>query len=266
MRAIWSGSLGFGLINIPVRVYSASQDRALKFKLLDKHGHCPISYLKVCRDTGKEVKYEDIVKGYEYQKGDFVILTDDDFIKAAPKKTKLIEVINFVNENEIESKYISKPYYIEPDKKAEKAYVLLREALKKSKKVGIARIVFHEKEHIAVIKPEQKALMLITLRYSDEIRSSKDLSLPKEQKFTQKELDMAVMLIKQLEDHFNVSKYHDTYTEDLKKIIEKKAKGKPVRVSGAEKTPPQTDMKNLMEALRKSLEQESRSGKRAVTV
>ncbi len=255
MRAIWSGSLTFGLINIPVRIYGASEDRALKFKLLDKHGNCPISYAKVCKSTGKEVKYEDIVKGYEYQKGDFVILTDEDFKKANPKKTRSLDVLNFVEEGEIKSEYINKPYYIEPDKKAEKAYVLLREALKKSKKVAIATIVFKDKEHIAMIKPEDRALMLVTLRYNDELRPPKDINIPKEAKFSQKELDMAIMLIEQLEDHFKASEYHDTYTEDLKKLIEKKAQGKTIRVSD-EKEPPKTDMRDLMAALRKSLEME----------
>ncbi len=114
MRAIWSGSLSFGLINIPVNIYSASAERALKFRMLEKHGHCPISYAKICRETGKEVSMQEIVKGYEYQKGDFVILSDDDFKKAAPRKTKTIEILNFVNEKEIPVKYIAKPYFIEP--------------------------------------------------------------------------------------------------------------------------------------------------------
>jgi DNA end-binding protein Ku len=254
MRAIWSGSLAFGLINIPVRIYSASEERALKFKLLDKHGHCPISYAKVCRGTNKEVKYEDIVKGYEYQKGDFVILTDEDFKKAAPKKTKAIEIVSFTDESEVESKYINKPYFIEPDSKAEKAYVLLREALRKSKKAGIARYVFKDKEHIGLIKPEGNALMLIELRFEDELRKPEDLKIPGKAEYSQKELDIALMLINQLEEHFNASEYHDTYTEALKKVIEKKAEGKPIKVSkDAEPVP--TDMRNLMSMLKQSLEQ-----------
>lgn len=253
MRAIWSGSLAFGLINIPVRIYSASEERALKFKLLDKHGHFPISYLKVIRGTTKEVKYEDIVKGYEYQKGDFVVLTDEDFKKAAPKKTKAIEIVSFTEEKDVETKYINKPYFIEPDKKAEKAYVLLREALKKSKKAGVARYVFKDKEHIGLIKPEGNALMLIQLRFEDELRKPEDLHIPDKAEYSQKELDIALMLINQLEEHFKASQYHDTYTEALQKVIEKKAEGKPIKVSkDAEPVP--TDMRNLMSMLKQSLE------------
>jgi DNA end-binding protein Ku len=229
------------------------KERALNFRLLDKHGHCPVSYVKVCKNTNKEVKWEDLVKGYEYEKGDFVILTDEDFKKAAPKKTKTIDIVNFVEEEEIPSKYIDKPYYIEPDKKAEKAYVLLREALKRSKKVGLAKFVFKNKEHMAMVKPEGKAILLIQLRFQDEIRSPEDLHLPDKAEYTKKELDIALMLIKQLEEHFNASEYKDTYTDELKKIIEKKAKGKPIKVKG-DKEPEPTDMRDLMNLLKESLE------------
>jgi DNA end-binding protein Ku len=255
MRAIWSGALSFGLINIPVRIYSASEDRALKFKLLDKHGHCPISYAKVCRGTNKEVKYEDIVKGYEYQKGDFVILSDEDFKKAAPKKTKAIDIVSFTEETEVPTKYISKPYFIEPDSKAEKAYVLLREALKRAKKVGIAKFVFKDKEHIGLVKPEGNALVLIQLRYEDELRSPEDLKIPSKAEYSKKELDIALMLINQLEEHFNAKDYHDTYTEELQKVIDKKARGKPIKIDTDEPVAVPTDMRNLMSMLKQSLEQ-----------
>jgi DNA end-binding protein Ku len=253
MRAVWSGALSFGLINIPVKVYSASEERALKFRLLDKHGHCPISYAKVCRDTNKEVKYEDIVKGYEYQKGDYVILTDEDFKKASPAKTKAIEIVSFVEEAEVPEKMVNKPYFVEPDPKAEKAYVLLREALRRSKKVGIAKFVFRDKEHIGMVKPEDKALMLIELRYADELRSSDDLHIPEKADYSKKELDIALLLIGQLEEHFNASQYKDTYTDELKKVIEKKAKGKPIKVKD-EAIPTYTEMQDLMSVLKKSLE------------
>jgi DNA end-binding protein Ku len=254
MRSIWSGSISFGLINIPVKIFSASEDRGLDFRMLEKHGHCPISFARVCRATNQEVPYKDIVKGYEYQKGDYVILTDEDFAKVAPKKTKTIDVVSFVDEKEIPSENIEKPYYIEADKKAEKAYVLLREALKRSKKVGIAKWVMRNKEHIAMIRPDGNALMLIQMRFAEEIRKPEGLNLPEKANFSKQEMEMAVMLIEQLQDHFNAEEYKDTYTEELKKLIDKKAKGKTVRVVD-EKEPVPTDMKNLMEALRKSLEE-----------
>ncbi|HEY0010465.1 MAG TPA: Ku protein [Candidatus Paceibacterota bacterium] len=263
MRPIWSGALTFGLINIPVKLYSASEERALKFKMLTKHGNCPISYLKVVRGTNKEVPYEDIVKGYEYQKGDYVVLTDDDFRKASPRKTKTVDVVSFVDEDEIDSRYVNKPYYLEPDPKAEKAYVLLREALRRAKKVGVATFVLRDKEHVAMIRPEGHALMLVQLRYEDEIRKPEDLKLPKDAKYSEKELKMALALIGQLEEHFNAKEFKDTYTEELEKVIAKKAKGQTVKVSGEDAAPVPTDMKNLMEALRKSLEEEQKRPVRA---
>ena len=263
MRPIWSGALAFGLINIPVKLYSASKDRTLKFKMLAKHGHCPISYMKVCRGTNEEVAYEDIVKGYEYQKGDYVVLTDDDFRKASPRKTKTIDVVSFVEEDEVDSRYVDKPYYLEPDAKAEKAYVLLREALRRSKKVGIATFVLREKEHMAMIRPEDNALMLVQLRFEDELRKPEDLKLPKSAKYSKKELDMALALIGQLEDHFNAKEFRDTYTEELEKVIAKKAKGKTVKVEAGEEAPRPTDMRDLMKALQKSLEAERKRPVRA---
>lgn len=255
MRSIWTGSISFGLINIPVKLYSASEDRKLKFRMLAKHGHCPISYLRVCKGTNEEVPYDEIVKGYEYQKGDYVILTDEDFEKVAPKKTKTIDIVSFANEDEIPSKHIEKPYFLEPDKKAEKAYVLLREALKRSGKVGIGTWVLRNKEHLAMIRPEKHALMLVQLRYAEEVRDTSDLDLPKKSSYGKRELEMAISLIDQLTTHFDAQEYKDTYTKDLEKIISKKAKGRPVKVE-EEGEVAATDMRDIMDALKRSLEQE----------
>lgn len=257
MRSIWSGSISFGLINIPIKVYSASEERGLSFKMLDKHEHQPIRYLRVTSENNQEVPYEDIVKAYEYQKGNYVIVTDEDFEKVAPKKTKTIDIVSFVREDEVPSTHIDKPYYLEPDKKSEKAYVLLREALKRSKKVGVATWVLRNKERLAMVRPEGNALMLVQLRYQDELRAPDDLDLPSESEFSKRELEMALSLIKQLEEHFDATKFRDTYTQELYKIIEKKAKGQTIRVSKGREPAP-TDMRDLMKALKKSLEQEKR--------
>jgi DNA end-binding protein Ku len=257
MKSIWSGSLSFGLINIPVKIYSASEERAIKFKLLDKNGHDPISYSKINKSTGKEVKLENIVRGYEYRPGEYIVITEEELKKAAPKKSKLIEVINFVAEEEIPFKNIDKPYYIEPDKGAEKAYVLLREALKKSNKVGISKIIMHDKEHLGMIRTEDNAMMLITLRYKDEIRTSDSLNIPEKSSYSQKELEMALMLIKQLEEDFNFKDYQDTYALEVKKLVEKKAKGQPIKISEKGIKAPTSDMRDLMGLLRQSLKQHS---------
>ncbi|MDB5260411.1 MAG: hypothetical protein JWN37_642 [Candidatus Nomurabacteria bacterium] len=260
MRSLWTGSLSFGLINIPVKLYSASEERALSFKLFDKHGNCPVSYIKVCRDNHKEIPQEDIVKGYEYQKGDYIILDESDFKKAAPKKTDLIDIVQFSDEEDIESKYYEKPYYIEPDKKAGKAYLLLRDALEKSKKVAIARFVMRDKEHIAAIKPDGDVLVLNQLRFRDEIKDTKDLAIPKSANYSDGEFSVATTLIKQLTSKFDPKKFKDTYVDELKEVIEAKAKGKKVKAPAHQKERTDTQMKDLMKLLKKSLEKETVRG------
>lgn len=193
MRAIWRGSLSFGLINIPVRLYSATQEHALTFDLLHKKDLSPIRYARICKADGKEIPYEDIVKGYEYQKGDYVVLVDEDFKRANVKKTKSIEMIEFTQESEVNPLYYEKPYYLEPDKGADKAYALLREALVKSKKVGIAKFVLHNREHLALIKPYGKLLILNQLRYADEIRQYHELHLPSKEVASSREIGMALI-------------------------------------------------------------------------
>lgn len=257
MRSLWTGSLSFGLINIPVKLYSASEERALTFKLFDKHGNCPISYMKVCRENHKEVPKEDIVKGYEYQKGDYVILDPGDFKLAAPKKTELIDIVQFSGESDIDIKLFEKPYYIEPEKKAAKAYVLLRDALKETKKVAIATFVMRDKEHVAVVKEEEGILILMQLRYQDEIRDPGDINIPSSAKYTDKELTMATSLVKQLVKKFDPKKFKDTYTEDLEAVIEKKAKGKKIVSVKKESAPGNTEMKDLMKMLQMSLEKKT---------
>ncbi|MBA2367653.1 MAG: Ku protein [Candidatus Protochlamydia sp.] len=257
MRAIWTGSLSFGLINIPVRVYSATEQRALNFDMLHKKDLSPIRFARICKADGKEVPYKDIVKGYEYQKGDYVILLDEDFKQASIKKTKTIDIQDFIEESEIDPLYYVKPYFLEPDKGADKAYVLLREALKKSKKVGLAKFVLHNREHLAVIKPFEQAILLYQLRYQEELRKPDTLHLPEKGTASAKEVTIALKLIDQLTAHFEPEKYHDTYVEDLKGIISDKLKGKkPSKAKG--KTVKITESKDIMALLKESLESHHR--------
>jgi DNA end-binding protein Ku len=252
MRAMWTGSLSFGLINIPVRLFSATQDHGLSFDLLHKKDLSPIRYARICKADGKEIPYEDIVKGYEYQKGDYVVLVDEDFKKANVKKTKTIDMVEFTNESEIDPIYYEKPYYLEPDKGADKAYVLLREALLKSKKVGVAKFVLHNREHLGIIKPYNHLLVLNQLRYDNEIREYHDLNLPTKDEVSSKEISMAIKLIDQLTAHFEPADFHDTYVEELKAIIEEKAKGKKPKSKGKE--PKITHVTDIMSMLKQSLE------------
>jgi DNA end-binding protein Ku len=252
MRAIWSGAISFGLVNIPVKLYSGAGENNLDLDMLAKQDLSPIRYARIATSDGREVAYKDIVKGYEIEKGRYVVLTDSDFEKANAKKTKSIDIKNFVSEEEIDPVYFEKPYYLEPDKNAVKPYALLREALKKSKKVGIASFVLRNRENLAVLKASGDVIILNQMRYHEEIRSPEGLSLPKESEISSKEVDMALKLVDQLTERFEPEQYKDTYIDELKKLIEAKAEGKTIEVKG--EAPQPTRVKDLMEVLKASLE------------
>lgn len=252
MRSIWSGSIGFGLVNIPVKLYSASQSHeGLDLDMLHKEDHSPIRYARICREDGEEIPYDDIVKGYEYKKGDYVVLTQEDLKKADAKKTKTIEIKQFADEDEIDSRYYEKPYYLEPDKGAERAYALLRDALARSNKVALAKYAMRARDNMAAIKPIGNALVLVQMRFPADLRDAADLKFPTE-KAKKEELEMALALIKQLDKPFIPEDWHDTYTEELEEIIKDKAKGHTPKKQGKE--PQETKVKDLMDTLRASLE------------
>lgn len=252
MRSIWSGSIGFGLVNIPVKLYSASQTHeGLDLDMLHKEDRSPIRYARICREDGEEIPYDEIVKGYEYKKGDYIVLSQEDLKKADAKKTKTLEIKQFADEEEIDSRYYEKPYYLEPDKGAERAYALLRDALAKTGKVALAKYAMRARDNMGVIKPIGKALVLVQMRFPTDLRSPTDLKFP-EQKAGKEELEMAIALIKQLDKPFIPEDWHDTYTEELEEIIEEKAKGHKPKAHGKE--PQETNVKDLMDTLRASLE------------
>jgi len=226
MRAIWTGAIGFGLVNIPVKMYSATQDSSLDLDMLDKKDHSNIRFQRVNEKTGKEVAWENIVRGYKYN-GDYVILDDEDFKKASPEKSKLIEIAEFVSVDDIDTVFYETPYYLEPEKTGAKAYVLLRDALEKSGKVGLGTYGMRTKETIGIIKPKDDILVLNKMRFPEEIRDHKELKVPAD-KTKPNELKMALALIDQLSGPFDIDKYKDTYSEQLMKVIEAKAKGKKI--------------------------------------
>lgn len=227
MKAIWSGSIGFGLVNIPVKLYSAVQGTRLELDMLDSKTHSPIRYKRVSEKTGKEVPWEQIRKGYLYN-DDYVVLEPEDFEAASPKKSKIIEIEAFVEEQDIDDIYFETPYFLEPGKGGEKAYQLLFKALEKTKKVGLSRFVMRTSEHMAVIRPKDKYLLLQQLRFEEELRSAEDLKLPEGVRISPNELNMALELIKQYTASFDMSKYQDEYTKELMKIIKSKATGKKI--------------------------------------
>lgn len=233
MRAIWTGSIGFGLVNIPIRVFSAVQDSRLELDMLDGKTHSAIHYKRVSEKTGKEIPWDQIKKGY-LLKDEYVILDDADFEAASPKKTKIIEIEAFVQEQEIDSVYFENPYFLEPAKGGEKAYELLLKALEKTKKVGLSRFVMRSQEHLCVIRPKENYLLLQQLRFEEELRSPAEIKVPSGVRISPKELTMALELIKQYSAKFDMTQYEDEYKKELMKIIKRKATGKKIPVKKME--------------------------------
>lgn len=251
MRSIWNGSIGFGLVNIPIKIYSASESSTINLDMLDKNDLSRIRYKRVNENTDKEVDYNDIVKGYLLE-DEYIVLSSEDFENASAKKSKSIEITEFVEAKDIDSIYYDKPYYLEPEKNGKKAYALLREALKRSKKVGIATFVLRNRENLAIIKPMDEVLVLNKIRFENEVRVLGSLDLPEKIDIKGKELDMAIALIEQYTTDFDITAYKDTYNEELMKVIESKAKGVKTKVKKLDVAP--TKAKDLMAQLKASLE------------
>lgn len=250
MRALWSGALGFGLVNIPIKIYSATQDSDLDLDMLDKKDHSHIRFQRVNEKTGKEVTWENIVKAYDYE-GQMVILDQKDFEQASAEKSELIEILEFVDEKEINSMYYEAPYYLEPQKAGNKAYVLLRKALEETKMCGLCTFVLRNKEHLGLIKSVGDTLILNKIRFEEEIRDPSQLSLPAKNEVKPQEVKMAVALIKQLSSKFDITKYKDNYTVNLLKVIKAKAKGKKMEAPKMRVTVNKS--KDLMAQLQESL-------------
>jgi DNA end-binding protein Ku len=228
MKSIWTGAIGFGLVNIPIKLYSAVQGSELDLDMLDKKDHANIKFKRVNEHTGKEVAWENIVKGYKLDDR-YIVLTDEDFEKASPEQSKIIEIKEFVAETEIDGIYYETPYYLEPDKSGSKAYALLRDALHKTGKVGFGSFVMRNKEGLCLIKPMEHILVLIRIRWAQEIRPVSELKIPAGES-KPAEMKMAMELIKQLSGPFDIARYKDTYTDALMKLIKAKAKGgKPAK-------------------------------------
>lgn len=259
MRAIWTGAIGFGLVNIPIKLFSAVQGSELDLDMLDKKDHSNIRFKRVNEKTGKEVAYENIVRGYNLD-GHYVVITEEDFQKVRPEKNKLINITEFVDEVEIDTMYYENPYYLAPDKSGIKAYNLLRDALAETGKVGLGTYVLRNKESIGVIKPHEDVLVLNKIRFGEEIRDTSELDV-KATKSNAAELKMAIALINQLSGDFDISHFKDTYSADLLKLIKDKAKGKKIQTPTLRVV--HSRSKDLMEQLKASLgKKEKGSGRR----
>jgi DNA end-binding protein Ku len=258
-RGIWTGALSFGLVNIPVEVHTAVRDTRPHFRLLHAKDRSPINYERVCQKEGKAVGWEDLVKGYEYEKGKFVVLTKEDFAAAALEKTRRIDILDFVEATEIDDRFFDKPYYLTPGKGGDVAYGLLREAIRETGRTGIAKFIFREVQHLAAVEVVDDALVLSTLRFDDELVDVGTLKLPKRTPVKQKELDMAVSLVKTLAAEWDPEKYTDDYRENLMRVIKAKMKGKSVDLV-SEEPPRDAKVVDLMERLRQSLDASGKRG------
>ena len=255
MRSIWSGAIGFGLVNIPVKLYSATQESTLDLDMLDKKDHSRIKFQRINEQSGKVVEWKNIVKAHKVS-GDYVVLDEKDFEKANPEKSKIISINAFVEETEVDSIYFETPYYLEPDKSGQKAYLLLHEALKKSSKAGLGSFVLRNKEHLCLVKPYGDLLLLNRIRFAEEIRGTSELAVPKKGKPTVSEMKMALTLIDHLTTKFNIEKFKDTYSAELMRLIKAKAKGHTFRPTSPLKvTHRKTD--DLMALLKSSIKKAS---------
>ena len=253
-RAMWKGSLAFGLVNIPVELFTATRDHRPKFRLLHAKDEEPVRYERVCQKEGKPVAWEDLVKGYEYAKGQFVVLTKDDFKTAALEKTKTIDILDFVDPKEVDERYFETPYYLQPGKGSERAYVLLREAIRASGRIGIAKMILRDAQHLAAVEAIGDALVLTMMRFSDELIDLKEFTFPHKVDVRPAELKMAQQLIDNLVSEWKPDKYTDEYKENLLRLINAKVKGRKPKPIDEERIPKQAEVVDLMTRLRASLE------------
>ena len=268
-RAIWKGSISFGLVNVPISLFPAEERSDLHFRLVDRRNQSRVRFSRVNADTGEEVPWNEIVKGYEYDDGTFVLLEDEDFERVAVEATKTIDIEQFVQAKEVDYVYLDKPYYLVPNRGGEKGYVLLREALRRSGRMGIARVVIRTRQYIAGLIPEGDALLLDLMRYHDEIRSPERFDLPRkpmsEYRISDREVKMAEQLIESMTDAWDPAAYKDDYRERLHEYIEEKARQPRGKKRASRKEEPATaggEVIDMMDLLKQSMEERGASGKR----
>lgn len=255
MRPIWTGSISFGLVNIPVKLYLAAKSERFSFRMLHQADEAPVQFRRFCSAEEKEIPYEEIVRGYEYEKGAFVVIADEDFDRIERAAARVVDVQQFVGREEIDPVFFETPYYLEPTKGAERAYALLREALRRSDKVGVGRVVLREREYVAAVHLVGNALCLSTMRYASEIRGAESLAIPPEgTELNERQLDLALMLIDQLSAPFDAAAFKDDYHERVAQMIEEKLAGLPAPTKAAARAGP-AQVVDLAEVLQRSIDQ-----------
>ena len=252
-RALWKGSVSFGLVSIPVELHTAIRDTRPRFRLLHADDKSPIRFERVCQREGQPVAWDDLVKGYEYEKGRFVVLTKDDFRAAALEKTRTVDILDFVKAEDIDDRFFETPYYVLPGKGGERAYALLREAIRASGRIGISKIILRERQHLAALEPIGDALVLTMMRFAEELADLSRYDFPGASAIRKQELDMAKMLVENLAAEWEPEKYTDDYRENLMKVIRAKMKGRTVKLEAAAESR-SAEVVDLMERLRQSLQ------------
>ena len=261
-RELWKGAIRFGLVHVPVALYPAEQSEELSFTMLDRRDLQPVGYKRYNKETGDEVPYDQIVKGYEYEDGRYVTLEKEDFKRANVEASQTIDIVGFVDGDDIPPYYYEAPYYTAPAKHGEKGYALLRETLERTHKVAIANVVIRTRQHLAMLYPRENHLILNTLRYQNEIRPAEDIDVPKDlhaAKVQPNEMKMAERLIDDMTMKWDPGEYHDTYRDDLMKMIEEKAAGH-VKKSPKAKAPREAQVIDFASLLEKSLAARKRGG------
>ena len=265
MAAAWKGTISFGLVSIPVELRTAVKSDHVSFRMLHAEDLAPVKYERVCERDGEPVPWAEIVKGYEYTKGKYVILTDEDFRAAALATSKTIDILDFVRAEEIDERFFDTPYYVVPAKGGEKGYALLREAIRTTGSVGVGKLTMHQKQHLAALKTVGNALMLETMRFANELVDSSDLTFPSDELVRPQELKMAAQLVANLAESFQPAKYTDDYRANLMKIIRAKMKGEKIDVPEPAE-PESTKVLDLMARLQASLEQSGSRKRKASRV
>jgi DNA end-binding protein Ku len=263
MRAIWKGSISFGLVNIPIALYPATRKEELKFRLLRAKDLSPVNYKRVAEKDGKEVPWGDIVKGYEYEKGKFVVLNEKDFQRVDLEATQTVDIQDFVDLDEIDPMYFYKPYFLEPQKGGDKAYALLREALAEGRKVGIAKVIIKTRQYLAGVKALKHALVLELMHFADELLDAEKLKVPKKVVVGKRETEMAEALVKSMSSKWDPEKYKDDYRDALMEVIEEKVEsgGKEIEEKPKEKKP-STKVIDLVAVLQESLKAQTAGKKK----
>ena len=258
MRAIWKGAISFGLVNIPISLFPATRREELKFHLLRKSDLSPVNYKRVAAADGKEVPWDEIVKGYEHEKGKLVVLAEEDFARVDIEATQTVDITDFVALDEVDPMYFYKPYFMEPAKGGEKSYGLLRQALEEGGKIGIAKVVIKTRQYLAAVKPEKRGLVLELMHFAEELIDAKELNIPAREASKQ-ELQMARALVDGMTSEWEPERYHDDYREKLEKIIEEKIEHPDAHPKGAPRPPKSTKVVDLVSVLQRSIEQATAS-------